>query len=49
LPAASGTSQAFFWASLPKRSSGSQTSELFTDMITPVEAQAREISSSARA
>ncbi len=45
LPDASGTSHSCFCASVAKRTSGSQTSELLTLMITPVDAHAREISS----
>ena len=44
-PDASGVSQVFFCSSLPNFRSGSQTSELFTLMMTPVDAQAAEISS----
>jgi len=47
-PEASGLRKASFCSSLPYVSSGWQTRELFTDMMTPVEAQPREISSSAR-
>ncbi len=46
-PEASAGSQACFWASLPNFRIGSHTSELFTDMMTAVEAQARAISSRA--
>ena len=45
LPLASGTSHSWCWAAVPNRKIGSHTSELLTLMITPVEAQAREISS----
>ena len=44
-PRANGVSHSRFCSSVPKLSTGSQYSELFTDMITPVEAQPREISS----
>ena len=46
-PRASGASTSRFCRSLPNLRIGSQTSELLTDMITAVEAQATAISSSA--
>ncbi len=45
LPAASGARKSRFCSSLPYFSSGSQTSELLTERMTPLEAQTREISS----
>jgi hypothetical protein len=48
-PLARGVRNSFFWASLPFLRMGSQTRELFTDMITPVDAQARLTSSMASA
>ena len=45
LPEASGTSHRCFWASVPNRLIGSQTSELLTLMMTPVDAHARLTSS----
>ena len=45
LPAASGARNSCFCSSVPNLRSGSHTSELLTLMMTPVEAQAREISS----
>ena len=44
-----GARNSFFCASVPNLRMGSQASELFTDMITPVEAQALLISIIARA
>ena len=49
LPEASGLSHSSFCASVPNRLIGSQTSELLTDMMTPVDAHARETSSIASA
>ena len=46
-PDARGTRYFFFCSSVPNFRMGSQTRELLTDMITPVEAQARLISSMA--
>ena len=45
LPDASGTRNSCFCSSVPNLMIGSHTSELLTLMITPVDAQAREISS----
>ena len=48
-PLAKGVRNSFFCASVPNLAIGSHTSELFTLMITPVDAQARLISSIASA
>ena len=48
-PDANGVSHCAFCSSEPNLLTGSQYSELLTDMMTPVEAQPREISSIARA
>jgi len=44
-PEASGARYSFLISSDPNFMSGSQTSELLTDMMTPVDAHALEISS----